>query len=51
MNRRFRKEKIHNINYGDGLSDVFKSMFNLASKKLASESAKIIAKTAIESGV
>ena len=51
MNRRFRKDKIHNINYGDGLSDVFKSMFNSASKKIANESAKKIAKTAIESGV
>ena len=50
MNRRFRKERIHD-NYGDGLSDVFKSMFNSASKKLASESAKKIAKTAFESGV
>ena len=37
--------------YGDGLSDVFKSMFNSASKKLASESAKKIATSAIESGV
>ena len=52
MNRRFRKERIHNHdNYGDGISDVFKSMFNSASKKLASESVKKIAKSAIESGL
>ena len=51
MNRRFRKERIHDINYGDGISNVFKSMFNSASKTLASESAKKIAKSAIESVV
>ena len=48
MNRPFRKEQIHST-YSDGLSDVFKSMFNSACKKLASESTKKIAKSAIES--
>ena len=48
MNRSFRDEKMRDT-YGDGLSDVFKSMFNTASKKLASESTKKIAKSAIES--
>ena len=48
MNRSFRDEKIRNT-YGYGISDVFKSMFNSASKKIASESTKKIAKSAIES--
>ena len=48
MNRTFRKERIHNYN-GDGLSEVFKSMFNSATKKIASEITKTIANTAIES--
>ena len=54
MNRSFRNEKIREINnytYGDGISDVFKSMFNSATKKLASESTKKIAKSAVESAV
>ena len=48
MNRSFRDEKIRDT-YGYGISDVFKSMFNSASKKIASESTKKIAKSAIES--
>ena len=50
MNRSFRDEKIRE-NYGDGISDIFKSMFNSASKKLASESTKKIAKSAVETAV
>ena len=50
MNRSFRNEKIRDT-YDDGLGDVFKSMFNSGAKKLASESTKKIAKSAIESGV
>ena len=48
MNRSFRDEKMRDT-YGYGLSNVFKSMFNTASKKLASQSAKKIAQSAIES--
>ena len=48
MNRTFRNEKIRDT-YGDGLTDVFKSMFNTATKKIVSESTKKIAKSAIES--
>ena len=48
MNRSFRDEKIRDT-YGYGISDVFKSMFNSAAKKIASESTKKIAKTAVES--
>ena len=48
MNRSFRDEKIRDT-YGYGISDVFKSLFNSATKKIASESTKKIAKSAIES--
>ena len=48
MNRSFRDEKIRDT-YGYGISDVFKNMFNSATKKIASESTKKIAKSAIES--
>ena len=48
MNRTFRDEKVRDT-YGDGLSDVFKNMFNSATKKLASESTKKIATSAVES--
>ena len=48
MNRSFRDEKIRDT-YGYGISDVFKSMFNSATKKIASESTKKIAKSAVES--
>ena len=48
MNRSFRDEKIRDT-YGYGISDVFKSMFNSAAKKIASESTKKIAKSAVES--
>ena len=48
MNRTFRDEKMRDT-YGYGLGNVFKSMFNSATKKLASESAKKITKSAIES--
>ena len=51
MNRSLRKERINNTYHGESLSDVFKSMFNSASKTIANESAKNIAKSAIESGV
>ena len=47
MNRSFRDEKIRDT-YGYGISDVFKSMFNSAAKKIASESTKKIAKSAVE---
>ena len=50
MNRTFRSENIRDT-YGDGLSDVFKSMFNSATKKLASESTKEIATSVVESAV
>ena len=48
MNRSFRDEKIRD-SYGYGISDVFKSMFNSAAKKIASESTKKIAQSAVES--
>ena len=48
MNRSFRDEKIRDT-YGYGISDVFKSLFNSATKKIASESTKKIAKSAVES--
>ena len=48
MNRSFRDEKIRDT-YGYGIGDVFKSMFNSASKKIASETTKKIAKSAVES--
>ena len=51
MNRSFRTERFNNNYHGESISDVFKSMFDSASKKLASESATKIAKSAIESGV
>ena len=50
MNRSFRDEKMRDTyGYGYGLSDVFKSMFNSATKKIASQGAKKIAQSAIES--
>ena len=49
MNRSFRKERINDTYHGESISDVFKSMFNTASKNIASESTKKIAKSAIES--
>ena len=48
MNRSFRDEKIRDT-YGYGLSNVFKSMFNSAAKKIATEGTKKIAQSAIES--
>ena len=55
MNRRFKPVRINNYNnedpVGDGLSDVLKSMFNSAAKKITSESTKKVLETAAKSAV
>ena len=49
MNRSsFKSERVRYCNNGEGLSDVFKSIFNSAATKLASESSKKIIKSAAE---